>query len=87
MPMSADFNHIKQWLDPQLKKTGLSVEGFANRCELTRTAIYFFRNDTNRPDKQTMIRMCRVLGVPAEEGFAQYTPKKSGRPPRILARH
>ena len=83
MPMSADFNHIKQWLDPQLKQMGLSVEAFANRCELTRAAVYFYRNDKNRPDEQTMIRMCRVLGVPAEEGLAQYSPKRTGRPARI----
>ena len=83
--MSADYNHIKQWLDPLLEQMGLSVEAFANRCDLTRTAIYFYRADKNRPDEQTMIRMCRVLGVPAEQGLAQYTCKKLGRPPRIQA--
>ena len=75
-----DFNRIQAWLDPQLKEKKLSVEAFANLCDLTRTSVYFFRNDKNRPSEQTMIRMCQVLGVPAEEGFAQYTPKPLGRP-------
>ncbi len=80
MKQMKDFNRIKGWLDPQLQAKGLSVESFARQCELTRAAVYHFRADTNRPDEQTMIRMCRVLGVPSEEGFAQYTPKPRGRP-------
>jgi transcriptional regulator with XRE-family HTH domain len=80
MGQKRDYNRIKQWLDPKLKEKGLSVEAFARQCGLTRTSIYFFRADKNRPNEQTMIRMCQVLGVPAEEGFAQYTPNQVGRP-------
>lgn len=75
-----DFNHIRQWLDPKLDELDLSVESFARQCDLTRTAIYAYRADKNRPSEQTMIRMCQVLGVSAEDGFAQYTPRKKGRP-------
>lgn len=75
-----DYNRIKQWLLPQLQERGWSVEQFARLCELSRAAVYFFMQDKNRPDEQTMIRMCQVLGRPPEEGLAQYTPNKRGRP-------
>ncbi len=74
------MNQIKSWLDSKLQERNLSVESFAHSCGISRAAIYFFRSDKNRPTKITMMRMCQVLGVPAEEGLAQYIPKTSGRP-------
>ena len=74
-----DFNHIREWIVPKLEAGGWSVENFARECGLSRAIIYFYMNDRYRPDEQQMITMCRVLGVPSEEGFAQYTPRHRGR--------
>jgi transcriptional regulator with XRE-family HTH domain len=78
--MSDDFNKIKEWLDPKLKSLGLSAEEFARKCGLSKASIYFYRTDVCRPDVQSMARMCHVLGVPLQEGLAQYAPKVAGRP-------
>jgi transcriptional regulator with XRE-family HTH domain len=78
--VTRDFNHIQRWLDPKLKQMGLSVERFARLSDLSRSAVYFYRNDQDRPTEETMARMCRVLGVPLCEGLSQYTPKRNGRP-------
>lgn len=78
--ISADFNNIGPWLKPQLLARNLSIEEFANACGLSRASIYFYTVDRARPREQAMIKMCQVLGVPAEEGLRQYTPRKAGRP-------
>jgi transcriptional regulator with XRE-family HTH domain len=74
------YNHIKRWLDPKLDKMGISIENFANLCGISKASIYFYRQDVTRPDEQSMARICQVLGVPLEEGLAQYTPRPNGRP-------
>lgn len=76
-----DFNNIKQWLDQHLEKRNWSVERFSRLCGLSRAIIYFYRNDTYRPDVENMARMCRALDVPLAEGLAQYSPRPDGRPP------
>jgi ribosome-binding protein aMBF1 (putative translation factor) len=76
-----DYNHIREWLEPQLEQLDISKEEFARRCGLSRALIYFYCNDKNRPDEQSMAKMCQVLGVDLEEGLRQYTPKRNGRPP------
>jgi transcriptional regulator with XRE-family HTH domain len=78
-------NGIKEWLDSKLRERKLSVESFARLCGITRAAIYFYRSDENRPNEATMRRMCLVLGVPIEEGLAQYMPKIGGRPKRVCS--
>jgi len=78
--MRKNLNNIQVWLEPKLAAAGLSVERFARMCRVSRTSMYFYLIDTSRPTEQTMVRMCHVLGVPLEEGLAQYTPKKNGRP-------
>ena len=75
-----DFNYIKEWLMPKLDAKGISVEALANAVGVTRGAIYFYLDDTCRPETQTMARICQFLGVPLEEGLKQFTPKKRGRP-------
>jgi transcriptional regulator with XRE-family HTH domain len=77
---SKDFNKIKQWLVPQLRAKGMNVEKFAREADIWKTSVYNYMNDTNRPDTETMAKMCRVLGKPLEEGLAQYTPRQEGRP-------
>lgn len=78
--MSRDFNNIGPWLLPKLEKMGLSLEQFANLVGVTRTMLYNYINDTNRPSTQTMSRICNILEVPLIEGLQQYTEKKAGRP-------
>jgi transcriptional regulator with XRE-family HTH domain len=78
--MEKDFNLLGTWLPPLVKKTGLTFEQFARKVKVSRTAIYAYMVDNNRPETQTMVRICRVLGVPLEEGLRQYTPKKRGNP-------
>ena len=76
----ADFNRIKEWLEPKLAEMGISVETFSRMCGLSKASIYFYMADTTRPDEQSMAKICHALGVPLEEGLAQYTPKYKGRP-------
>lgn len=83
----ADFNKIKDWLLPKLQEKKWSVEEFANACGLSRAIVYFYLADTHRPTEETMVRMCQVLGVPLEEGLAQYTPRIHGRPPVDFLRY
>ncbi len=78
----ADYNRIREWLDPKLDSMGISVEQFANKCGLTRAMVYFYRDDKHRPSTGNMAKMCHVLGVPLEEGLRQYTPRRSGPPGR-----
>jgi transcriptional regulator with XRE-family HTH domain len=80
MATPQDYNNIRKWLEPLLAERRLSVENFARLIDVTRTAVYNYLNDANRPDEQTMVRMCRVLGRPLEEGLATYTPRHEGRP-------
>lgn len=75
-----DYSNLGTWLPPLIEKLDMSYEQFARAVGVTRSMIYYYIKDRYRPDEQTMIRMCQVLGVPAEEGFAQYTPRKVGRP-------
>jgi transcriptional regulator with XRE-family HTH domain len=77
--IEANFNRIKEWLDPKLKRMDLSPEEFARTCHLSKASIYFYRVDATRPDVQSMTKMCEVIGVPLEEGLAQYTPRRNGR--------
>jgi transcriptional regulator with XRE-family HTH domain len=72
------------WLPDKIKSSGLSVQEFAENCRLSRSAIYHFIKDTRRPDEKTIATICRVLGVPLEEGKAQYTPKPLGRPKKSI---
>lgn len=75
-----DYNHIRQWLIPQLDRIQMSIEQFARRCKISRAAIYFYLDDKYRPTTGTMAKMCAVLGIPLEEGLRQYTERKPGRP-------
>jgi len=78
--MERDFNKISEWLLPILESRGLSVEQLANSTGVTRASIYHWLTDRNRPRTQAMARICRFLNVPFEEGLAQFTPRKYGRP-------
>ena len=71
----ADFNHIERWLLPKLAARGLSIERFAREVGVTRTSVYYYLSDHNRPTTQTMARMCKFLSVPLEDGLKQYTPR------------
>lgn len=79
----ADYNRIKEWLIPILEGKGMTIEQLASAVGVTRSVIYYYIHDKSRPSEKVMISMCRVLGVPAEEGLRQYTPKKVGRPAGI----
>jgi transcriptional regulator with XRE-family HTH domain len=78
-----DFNRIREWLVPKLSSLGWSVEKFSRRVGVSRASIYFYLVDKKRPTEEVMGRMCKILGVPIEEGLAQYTPKRMGRKPNL----
>lgn len=75
-----NFNHLKEYLQPKLEALGLSVEQFARSIGKTRTAVYYYMHDKNRPTEEVAASMAHVLGVPLEDVLRQYTPRKSGRP-------
>ena len=75
-----DFNRIKEWLMPKLEAMNLSIEEFADATGLTRSSIYNYLCDRNRPDRFAIAKITRVLGVPIEEGLHQYTARPRGRP-------
>jgi len=75
-----DYNNIQQWLDPILYEKQISVEQLARAAGLSRASLYNYMIDRYRPDEQHMAKLCRVLGVPLEEGLRQYTPRRRGRP-------
>lgn len=75
-----DYNRLPQWLPEKIAATGFTVEQVGNRIGVSRTSMYGYLLGSYRPTSQTMVKLCRVLGVPFEEGLKQYTPKKRGRP-------
>jgi transcriptional regulator with XRE-family HTH domain len=75
-----DFSNLLTWLPRQIKRIGLRKEQFAHRVGVSRTTIYRYIYDMDRPTEDTMLKMCRVLEIPLEEGLRQYTPKRNGRP-------
>lgn len=76
----SDFNNLEYWMMPLIVKNKLTVETLARKVKVSRSAIYAYFTDRNRPTSQTMLRICHVLGVPFEEGLSQYSPRKRGRP-------
>lgn len=76
-----DFNNLPVWIPKQCAKKEIGIETLAQRSGVSRTAIYKYLYDQDRPSEQTMKRITKALGVSFEEGLKQYTPKRNGRPP------
>jgi hypothetical protein len=74
------FNHLGTWLPDKIRASGLTVQEFADKSNVSRSALYHFMKDTRRPDEESIQSICKTLGIPAEEGREQYTPKTTGRP-------
>ena len=74
------YNYLKQWLPPRIKATGLSIEMFARKVDLSRAQVYKYLGDRSRPTTDTMARICKVLDVPLSEGLSQYSDNPNGRP-------
>ena len=75
-----DFSNLPRWLPQKIKQTGLRLSQVANHARISRATLYEHLSDGSRPTEQTMLRLCRVLGVSFQEGLSQYTPKPIGRP-------
>lgn len=77
-----DYNDLATWIPAQMKRAGIeSVEQLAYRAGgLSRMAVYRWLNDQSRPRTQTMVKVCRALGVELSEGLKQYSEKRNGRP-------
>jgi transcriptional regulator with XRE-family HTH domain len=73
------MNNLKDWLHPKIKERGLTVKEFGYAVGVSKAALYNYFQDRNRPDRRTMERICSFLGVPLEEGLAQYTPRLEGK--------
>lgn len=58
----------------------LTVERLARASNVTRTAVYNYTKNINRPTIETLRRMCEALDVPVELGLQYCTPSKAGRP-------
>lgn len=75
-----DWSNLPYWLPKKIMATGFTVEQVAHRVGVSRTMMYAYLTDDSRPNEDTMLKLCRVLKVPYEEGLAQYVPRKNGRP-------
>ena len=75
-----NFSKLPTWLPKQIKKAGLTKEKLAHRAGVSRTCIYRYIYDMDRPSEDTMLKICRALDIPFEVGLSQYTPKQNGRP-------
>jgi transcriptional regulator with XRE-family HTH domain len=75
-----DWSNLPYWLPKKIMATGLTVEQVAHRTGVSRTMMYMYLTDEARPSEDTMLKLCRVIKVPFEEGLAQYVPRKNGRP-------
>ncbi len=78
--MEKDYNRLKTWLPPLMKRANLTAEKLGMKVGVSRTAVYNWMSDSDRPEPETMAKVCRVLGVPLQDGLRQYTPKKRGNP-------
>lgn len=78
--MENDWNNLPTWLPKQIAKVGMTVERFAWAAKLSRVSVYNYIQGTHRPSSQSMVRMCRVLGVTLEVGLRQYRALPEGRP-------
>lgn len=75
-----NFSHLPTWLPKQLRRVGLSAEQLAHEAGVSRTCIYRYIYDQDRPSEKTMLGICRALDITFEEGLRQYSPKKNGAP-------
>lgn len=78
--MNTPENNLRDWITPQLQELQMSVEELANSAGVSRAILYAYFSDRHRPSEEIMLRICRVLGRPLEDGLQQYTPKRAGRP-------
>jgi DNA-binding XRE family transcriptional regulator len=68
--------------DGFLKTSGLSVEQFAQRIGVTRTAVYFYLKDRSRPTVETLQKICELVGISLSKGSEYCEPRTTGRQPR-----
>jgi transcriptional regulator with XRE-family HTH domain len=93
--MAEPINRLKEILqgDPEAEsevaKAGwlkthnnMSVEKFAREIGVTRTSVYFYLNNRSRPTRDTLVKICKILGIPMSEGVKICTPRESGRQPK-----
>ncbi len=75
-----DYNTIKDWLLPKLEELQMTVEELALEVGVQPKTIYRYFTDERRPSPQVMGKICSYLGIPFEEGRAQYSTNRIGRP-------
>jgi DNA-binding phage protein len=66
--MAKDFNNLNVWIPKQLERVGKGVEQLANEAGISRTAIYRWMYDQDRPTTQSMAKIVHVLKVSLSEG-------------------
>src|SRR5258705_8516539 len=76
----ASFSNLPVWIPKQAAKKGITLERLAQLSGISKSAIYRYLYDQDRPSEKTMLKMTRALGIEFEEGLKQYTPNKNGRP-------
>lgn len=75
-----DYNTIKDWLLPKLEELQMTVEELAMEVGVQPKTIYRYFTDERRPSPSVMGKICSYLGVPFEDGRAQYSNNRVGRP-------
>ena len=66
--------------DGVLSMKHLSIEKFARASNVTRTAVYNYINNVNRPTLYTLRKMAEALEIPLDEILNYCTPAQHGRP-------
>lgn len=74
------MNTLKEWLTPKLEDLGLSVKDFSLEIGVDESTIRKYFSDARRPSREVIVKICRYIGVPVEEGAAQFESNKVGRP-------
>lgn len=71
---------LSEWLKKKLEDKNMSIARLAFETGLSRTIIYYYLEDVNRPGKENLQKICDVLGADINEAIGLYTIKKIGRP-------
>jgi transcriptional regulator with XRE-family HTH domain len=75
-------SYLGPWIKAHMTSLGISAEELGNRVGVSRSAIYYYLNDKDRPRFGIITKICEVFGVPVEEATKLYSERPGTAPPR-----